>query len=138
MPLRRRRRLPPDLVDRFVAFREVLTLVERASSALSDTVPSTRRPGRPLAYALHEAGGSLEEAAALMHTWFDPRVRKEWRACDEAMGNALELSDRIRLAAPDPEGFGEIVAWVGNLIAPLEEAFLAAHERFLDLRTSAG
>jgi hypothetical protein len=50
----RRRRTTPEVQAAFEAFRDVLVHLEPAKAALTDVMPTTRMPGRPLPDALAE------------------------------------------------------------------------------------
>lgn len=129
----RRRRLPEDLRDAFEAFRGVVAGVERAKSALTEAVPTTRLPGRPLAEALLEFQDGLREALGEMPSWRVGEVREAWDACVDGLERSLDMADRLRMEAPHPEGFETLIGTIGDLLAPLE-AFELAAERFRDLR----
>ena len=109
--------------------------VDRAMAALTEAVPSTRLPGRPLAEALAEFEEGLRQAKAGMGAWRRPTVEGEWQACDGAIEACLAMAERLRVAAPDPEGFEALIGTLDSLLAPLEEAFEAGTERFRALRT---
>ena len=132
----RRRRLPEDLVGPFERFREVLALVERATSALTSSVPTTRLPGRPLAETLGEFEEELRAMAAAAPSWRAPEVEEAWIVCAEAVDECLARAERLRVEAPDLAGFESIIGTIDDLLAPLE-AFREAAERFGELRRSA-
>ncbi len=129
----RRRRLPGELEAPFVAFRELVTEVERAKAALAACVPSTRLPGRPLADALLEYEGALRRVHAGMGAWRAAAVEHEWRAAADGLDRALALADHVRTRAATPAGFEGLIAMIGDLLEPLEP-FAVAAERFRDLR----
>lgn len=129
----RRKSLPESLQGPFAAFRAVVASVERAKAAITEAAPSTRLPGRPLAEALIEFEEGLRETRAGMQGWRASEVEPQWRACDEALGEALARAERLRLDAEPPAGFEELVGTIGDLLAPLE-AFEGAAERFGALR----
>src|SRR5919201_3685045 len=105
----RRRRLPEDLVEPFERFREILTLVERATSALTSSVPTSRLPGRPLAETLGEFEQELRAVGAAAPSWRAPEVEEAWTACGEAVKESLERAERLRVEAPDMAGFESII-----------------------------
>jgi hypothetical protein len=125
----RRRRLPPDLQPAFDAFAGVMDCVERGSAALTQSVPSTRFGGRPLADTLLEFEEALDEAAAGMPAWRRPEVEEAWTRADASLRTARERAERMRTEAPDLGGFEGLVALIGDLLAPLE-VFAAAAEAF--------
>lgn len=131
----RRRRLPDHLVEPYEAFRALVPRLERAKDALTTSVPGTRLPGRPLAETLMELEEGLREVEAGMAGWRAPEVEEQWRAAREGLRRSLALAERLRLEAPQPEGFEGLIGLVGELIAPLE-AFEAAVERFRELRST--
>jgi hypothetical protein len=129
----RRRRLPPALRPARQAFGEVLDEVEPAKAALTEVMPTTRLPGRPLPDALAAFEEHLARAADGMGAWRRPELEEVWRACDEGVAEARARAERFRLQAPDLGGFEGLIWAVGELLEPLE-AFQTAERRFLDLR----
>ena len=130
----RRRRLPAELEPVRDAFDAVLGEVEPAKAALTDCMPSTRLPGRPLPDALAEYEAHLERARALMAPWREPRLETEWDACDTGLADALALARRLREEAPELGGFEGLLGAVESLMDPLDP-FEAAAARFRALRT---
>jgi hypothetical protein len=129
----RRRRLPPELEPAFAAFGAVVERVEAAKGALTEAVPSTRHPGRPLPDALLAFEAALREGAARMDAWRVPALEAPWRRCAEGIEIALERAERLRLEAPDLGGFEGLIGLVGDLLSTLD-AFEAALEAFRALR----
>jgi hypothetical protein len=129
----RRRRLPPELEPVREAFDAVLAEVEPAKAALTDCMPTTRLPGKPLPDALTEYGAHLERAEALMPAWRHPQLETEWRACDGGIADARSLARRLREEAPELGGFEGLLGAVESLMDPLDP-FAAAAERFRALR----
>ena len=78
----RRRRSTPEVQASFEAFRDVLVHLEPAKAALTDVMPTTRMPGRPLPDALAEFEEGLERSQARMPAWRAPAIEPEWLACD--------------------------------------------------------
>lgn len=94
--------------------------VEAGKRELVAAVPSPRGvPGRPLAEALLGFEASLREARRRMGGWRRPEHEEVWRACRDAIVEALRRAERLRLAAPavDYEG---VVGALSDLLAPLE------------------
>lgn len=129
----RRRRLPPELQPAFDAFASVVASVERGKAALTESVPSTRFAGRPLAETLHEFEQELTEAAAGMPAWKCPELLAAWHAADLGLRTSREMAVRVRMEAPDPGGFEGLIGLIGGLMTPLE-AFGEAWVRFSELR----
>jgi hypothetical protein len=129
----RRRRLPPALEPAHAAFGEVLEQVEPAKAALTEVMPTTRLPGRPLPDALAVFEEHLARASDGMAAWRRPELDDVWRACDDGVAEARARAERFRHEAPDLGGFEGLIWAVGELLEPLE-AFEAAERRFLDLR----
>ena len=125
----RRRRLPPDLQPAFDAFAGVMACVERGSAALTESVPSTRFAGRPLAETLLEFEEALDEAAAGMAAWRRPEVEDAWVRADTGLRTARRRAESVRTEAPDPGGFEGLIGLIGDLLAPLE-VFADAAEAF--------
>ncbi|MFM8999833.1 MAG: hypothetical protein ACKOKE_07260 [Actinomycetota bacterium] len=128
-----RRRLPADLEAPFAAFGRVAAAIERGQRALLASVPNTRLPGRPLADTLVAYEEALEDAAASMEAWRAPAVAPAWSRAAAGLATARDLARRIRLEAPEPEGFEALVGTIGDLLAPLD-AFHDAEEAFARLR----
>jgi len=129
-----RRRLPPELEERFSAFRAVVASVERGTRAITQSVPSTRYAGRPLPDTLAEFEEALREAREGMEGWRAPQLKAEWTAADAALEEALAIAEGIRLRAPEPAGFEGLIGLIGDLLAPLE-AFERAAAVFHAQRT---
>lgn len=128
----RRKRSSPELRSSFAAFRDVLEHLEPAKAALTDVMPSTRMPGRPLPDALAEFEEGLERAEALMPVWRTPALESEWIACERGLVDAGERARRLREDAPELGGFEGLIGTVEQLMAPLD-GFAAAAERFREL-----
>jgi len=129
----RRKHLPAALEPAYAAFLTTVEPLERGKAALTESVPGTRLPGRPLAETLLEFEEGLREADRGMATWRVPELEREWAAADEAIRTCLGLSERLRLEAEIPDGFEALIGTIGDLMAPLE-AFGVAEERFRELR----
>jgi hypothetical protein len=129
----RRKRLPEHLVPARAAFDAAVPSLERAKAALTESVPGTRLPGRPLAETVLEFEEELGTVRSGMDGWRLPEVETEWRAAGAGLDEALALARRLRLEADPPQGFEQLIATIGDLIAPLE-AFEAVEARFRDLR----
>jgi hypothetical protein len=129
----RRRRLPSVLEASRRAFQDLLPELEHAKSALLDSVPGTRLPGRPLAETLLEFEEGLKQVRIRMDTWRIPEVQDAWTRASEGLNEAIEQAERVRLSASAPRGFEGLIGLVGELLAPLE-AFGDAAERFRELR----
>jgi hypothetical protein len=129
----RRRRIPEELRAPARAFDDLVPVLERAKAALTDAVPGTRMPGRPLAEALWAFESGLREVEERMPAWRSPEVETEWLAAEGGRAEALALAERLRTSDVEPQGFEELIGVVGDLLAPLE-AFEAAAARFRELR----
>jgi hypothetical protein len=129
----RRRRAPGELGGPSRAFDELVPVLERAKAALTDSVPGTRLPGRPLAETLWEFESGLREVRAGMGGWRAPAVEEQWVAASAGLDAALALTERVRTEARAPVGFEALIGVIGDLLAPLD-AFEAAAARFRELR----
>jgi hypothetical protein len=129
----RRKRLSADLHVPLAGLRSVVEEVEAAKDAMTDTVPSTRSAGTPLAEALSEFEERLGRARALMPAWRHPAIEDEWLGCDQGIRESLDRARRLREGPPELGGFEALIWAVDQLLEPLE-AFEAAAERFRTLR----
>jgi hypothetical protein len=129
----RRRRLPAQLEERRRAFESLVPAIERAKASLTESVPSTRLPGRPLAESLLEFEEGLVRVRAGMDAWRAPELEAAWLRARDGLDEALRLAERVRIEAPEPAGFEGLIAMIGELLAPLE-AFVEASQRFRDLQ----
>lgn len=131
----RRKRLPPDLAEAFEAFERVLAEIEPAKHALTEVMPTTRMPGRPLPDALSEFTDRLERARRAMLGWRRPETEEAWSECAAGIDEALGRVRRLREDAPDLGGFEGLIWAVESLIDPLEP-FREAADRFRSLRVA--
>jgi hypothetical protein len=129
----RRRKVPDDVAAAWSVFETLIPAIERARTALTSSVPSTRLPGRPLAETLLEYEEALAEVEVGMDAWRIPALEREWARASEALAQGRALADRVRVDAEPPAGFEGLIGLIGDLLAPLE-AFNDAAERFRDLR----
>jgi hypothetical protein len=129
----RRKRLPDELAPAFDAFQRVLDEVEPAKAGLTDVVPGSRLPGRPLEDALAEFVSRSDRATVLMPGWRRPELETVWSACAEGLAAARADAAAILEGPGEPTGFGDLLAIVERLFDRLEP-FAAAEARFGDLR----
>jgi len=129
----RRKRLPPGLVPAFDAFHRVLDEIEPAKAGLTDVVPGTRLPGRPLDDALGAFVGRTDRATALMPAWRRPELESVWSACAEGLASARADAIAVLGEGREPTGFGELLGIVEGLLDRLEP-FAEAESRFGELR----
>jgi hypothetical protein len=128
-----RRRVPsPELRASLVAFHEVLEYLEPAKAALTEVMPTTRMPGRPLPDALAEFEEGVGRAEAVMPGWRIPVLEDDWIACERGLVEARERARRLREQAPELGGFEGLIWAVEELMAPLD-GFATAAERFRTL-----
>ncbi len=128
----RRRRTTAEVQTSFDAFRVVLVHLEPAKAALTDVMPTTRMPGRPLPDALAEFEDGLARSEDRMPAWRTPEMEPEWTACEHGLADALSRARTFREDAPELGGFEGLIWAVEELMAPLD-AFVTAAERFRDL-----
>jgi hypothetical protein len=129
----RRKALPDELVPSFRAFHDVLDEIEPAKAGLTEVVPGTRLPGRPLDDALAEFVARLTRARDLMPAWRRPELEDEWSACADGLAIALDRATQLLDDAYEASGFGSLVGLVEGLLDPLEP-FSQAEDRFGSLR----
>ena len=129
----RRRRLPPELAPASDAFHEVLTDLEPAKAALTDALPTTRAPGRPLQEALESFEAGLVRARGGMSAWRMPALDIWWIACDRGLEDGLARVRQVRRDGTEPVGFEAMLWLIEDLLDPLEP-FADAERAFLDLR----
>lgn len=125
-----RRSLPPELRSVEAGFEAVLDVLEPAKARLTQVVPSTRVPGRPLQEASMEFAAALDEAARRMPAWRHPVVEEGWLACEAGIREARDRASRL---TGEPGGFEALIWTVEQLLDPLEP-FADAARRFDDLR----
>jgi hypothetical protein len=128
----RRKRITPEVQSAFDAFRAVLEHLEPAKAALTDVMPTTRMPGRPLPDALAEFEEGLERAEERMPAWRISAVEAEWIDSEQGLTEARVRARRFREDAPEVGGFEGLIWAVEELMAPLD-GFAAAAERFRGL-----
>jgi hypothetical protein len=129
----RRARLPAHLEERLVAFESLIPDLGAAKAALTEAVPGTRLPGRPLADALASFEEGLRSVLPRMEAWRAPEVEDAWATAATGLDEALARAERLRMETTNPAGFEGLVGTVSALLEPLE-AFAAAAERFRELR----
>ena len=128
----RRKRPSPEVQSSFAAFHDVLVHLEPAKAALTEVMPTTRLPGRPLPDALAEFEEGLDRSQALMPAWRAQEVESEWIACERGLTEARDRARRFREDAPELGGFEGLIWAVEELMSPLD-AFAVAAERFREL-----
>jgi hypothetical protein len=116
----RRRSVPPDLSRMQTAFGAVLDELEPAKAAITDVMPGTRMPGRPLSDALDEFERRLARADELMGAWRGPQLEDAWSACAEGLRTSLALARRLREGGSGAESFEGLLGLVQALVDPLE------------------
>lgn len=129
----RRRELPPELRPVEEAFGRVLDEIEPAKVAITDVLPGTRMPGRPLHDALAAYERGLRAASEAMPAWRHALVEEQWIACEAGITVALDLTRRAREEALDVVGFEGMLGLVEELLDPLDP-FVEAETRFRALR----
>jgi len=129
----RRKRLPDHLEAPSRALDELIPTLERARAALTESVPGTRLPGRPLAESLSEFEDGLREVRARMGEWRAPEVDPAWLDASAGLDDAMGLAERMRTEGVPPQGFEGLIGLIGDLLAPLD-AFERAVVRFRELR----
>ena len=93
----RRKRLPADLEAPARAFDESVPVLERAKAALTDSVPGTRLPGRPLAETLWEFETGLAEVRERMIVSLTPHLRPGLRV-EQTHGDAHAIAPALQAA----------------------------------------
>jgi hypothetical protein len=129
----RRKQLPDHLEAPSRALDELIPSLERARAALTESVPGTRLPGRPLAESLSEFEYGLREVRARMGGWRAPEVEQAWLDASAGLDEAMVLAERVRTDGVPPRGFEGLIGLIGDLLAPLD-AFERAVVRFRELR----
>lgn len=128
----RRKPSSPELRASFAAFLAVLQQLEPAKAALTEVMPTTRLPGRPLPDALAEFEEGLHRAETLMPAWRAPALEREWIACERGLIESGRRARRLREVAPELGGFQGLIWAVEELMAPLD-GFATSAERFRQL-----
>ena len=129
----RRKRLPDHLEAPARAFDDLVPSLERAKAALTESVPGTRLPGRPLAETLSEFEERLGDVRDRMDGWRAPELEPAWDACARGLEEALALAEWVRTEGAQPQGFEGLIGLIGELLAPLD-AFERAAARFREVR----
>jgi hypothetical protein len=132
----RRKRLPAELAPAFDAFQRVLDEIEPAKAGLTDIVPASRLPGRPVRDALAEFVASVDRASALMAAWRRPELETVWSACADGLADARADAAALLAEATEAAGFGDLLGIVERLLDRLEP-FVDAEARFGELRRRA-
>jgi hypothetical protein len=127
--VRRRRQLTHELTAAREAFDAILADVGAATGALSDVMPTSRLPGRPVPDALVEFEERLSRARTAMPAWRRRETEGVWVRCDAGLEEALRRAGDLRERAPDLGGFEGLIWAVDRLTAPLDP-FESAAEWF--------
>jgi hypothetical protein len=130
----RRRRLPERLREPRRAFDDLVPVLERAKAALTESVPGTRLPGRPLAETLLQFEEGLGEVRRGMNGWRVAELEDVWVRANEGLEESMTLAGRVRTEMPQPRGFEQLIGLIGSLMGPLD-AFADAAERLRELRS---
>ncbi|TMK90761.1 MAG: hypothetical protein E6G43_05150 [Actinobacteria bacterium] len=129
--------MPDELLPSLRAFHIVLDEIEPAKAGLTDIVPGTRLPGRPLQDALEEFVARLTRARDAMPAWRRPELEDEWSACRDGLEIALLGATELLEDDYEAAGFGSLLEVVERSLDPLEP-FARAEERFASLRRRKG
>jgi hypothetical protein len=121
-----------EFTDTVRAFDVTLRHVEDAKESLVLAVRSGRVEGIPLANGLAMFEEELRAAVESMAAWRRPETEEQWHRCKRALGDALELAERLRLEG-SPAIYEELIGEVGDLLDPLE-AFADASSSVRALR----
>ena len=132
----RRKRLPPELEAPFEAFNAVLAEVEPAKAVLTEVMPTTRLPGRPLPDVLLEFEERIGRALEVMPAWRRAETEEVWGRCADGLAEALLRAQRLREESPELGGFEGLIWTVEHLMSPLDP-FEAGAERFNAMRKSS-
>jgi hypothetical protein len=127
----RRKRIPGELTAVYDAFHAVLEELEPAKVALTEVVPGTRSPGRPVPEALAAFSAGLARADERMPAWRIEELAREWTACSEGLRTSSAAA--ARAATFEPTGFESLLWLVEELLDPLDP-FAEAERAFLDRR----
>jgi hypothetical protein len=133
----RKKRLPAELAPAFDAFQRVLDEIEPAKAGLTDIVPGSRLPGRPVGDALDEFVTRADRASALMSAWRRPELETVWSACAEGLIEARADAAALLEEPTEAAGFGDLLAIVERILDRLEP-FAEAEARFGELRRRRG
>jgi len=128
-----RRRLPPELEERFAAFGRTLRAIGDAKDALTSVVPTTRLPGRPLAEAIDAFEAALDGVDRDLTAWRAPELEDAWQEARAGVERSRGAAEALRGDASDPTGFEGLIGAVADVLDPLD-AVQAAAERFRELR----
>ena len=125
--------MPTELAAAYDAFLAVLEELEPAKAALTEVLPGTRSPGRPLpdALAAFEAGMTRAEPGPDAMQVRTDALASQWDACSEGIRTSLAGAASAERA--DPAGFESLRWLVEALLDPLDP-FVDAERGFLDLR----
>ena len=108
-----------EFADTVCAFDVTLGHVEDAKESLVLAVRSGRVEGIPLANGLAMFEEELRAAAASMSAWRRLETEEQWERCERALGDALQLAERLRLEG-SPAIYEELIGELGDLLDPLE------------------
>lgn len=111
-----------------MSFRAVMQRVAEAKANLLLGVPSGRSARIALAEALAGFELGLRDAGAEMASWRVDDVAGDWADCAQALDQAAEAAERLRLEVPT-DAYEELVSHLDALLDPLE-AFDRAAARF--------
>ena len=128
----RRKRAAPEIQGSFAAFRDVLAHLEPAKAALTDVMPTTRMPGRPLPDALAEFEEGLARCRRAHARVADAGGGDGVAGVRQGLRSRRARARRFREDAPELGGFEGLIWAVEELMAPLD-GFATAAERFREL-----
>lgn len=120
----RRRRSDAELAKARDAFRRCAAELDSAQRALLAAVPRSRDKGTPLNEAIQDYLAGLDRLEAAMPGWRIEQTEDAWKDCFRVL--AESRAEVLRVKESPPNGFEQLNARLGDVIAPLEQFAYAA------------
>ena len=126
--------MPPELQAQWEAFQTQADRVQTARRVVLSCLPVGRVDPAPVPVGLDVLHDEVVAVRADLALWRTTAVEAQWRACDEAIAEALDAIPIARKVAETSTELEELLGAVSDVVEPLGDAFQTAERHWLSLR----
>lgn len=116
----RKKTMPPDLAPAWEAFQAQAVRVEQARQALLRCLPVGRVAPAPIGLGLDLLRDELGAVRADMDAWRVPAAEEDWRACREAVDEAVAHIEPAREVSLSTSELEHLLNAVTDVVEPLD------------------